>query len=977
MNWLQEKIAKLFRTKSAIRTHAKCAKHLTRLGVESLEDRQLMSASTLQIANAITHSAEYYSGITQKAYHDYLGRGPDAGGQAAWVGKLQEGLTDEKLEAKFLGSPEYIASHGGTGSNWVQGMYQDLLGRPAEPEGLDYWVNRLNGGADPASVAFGFAASAEREGQHVAFNYQHFLGRSPEADGLHYWVDQFVNHGQTNENLAASFLGSDEFLDHYAYSDVLWVRQTYQRLLDRAPNSTETTNWLQVLTQSQRPQSAYTPDEIRHAYQFDRIVFGNSKADGSGQTIAIVAAYNEPNIVADLHAFDLEFGLPDPVLQIVNQTGGAILPQVDPSGKWGNEIALDVEWSHAIAPGARILLVLATDNSSQSLYTSVDFARHQPGVSVVSMSFGSPSTSNFSPYDSIFSTPEGHNGVTFVAASGDEGVPLYPSTSPNVLSIGGTTLRMNGNGAIASEVAWSGSGGSMTGHSALVAYNADPATGFALYNSFNAANPWKTIGGTSAGAPQWAALIAVANEGRALHGDRLLGEGNSISSIISALPQSDFHDIVSGSNKIASSSAGFDLVTGRGSPIVNRLIADLALWAPESSAVLSFARDNFGNEYQLFQNGNLWQYYVDHWSMIDSNVACFTIGSDGQYLYWLKTDGDLYQEGYGVTSQIASNVSIFKVGSDAKYVFWLQNDGALWQEGYGSSSKIASNVTTFSLAADATYVFWRQSDGTNWKEGYGVTTLESIDGISITWSASRQYAFWLSSGSLYTWAQGSSVQQMATGVAGFILGSDNQYVFWLKNDGTLWQEGNGNTTQISNNVAMFTVGSDAKYVFWLQNDGALWQEGYGSSSKIASNVTSFSLAADATFVFWRQSDGTNWKEGYGVTTLESVDGTSIAWSVSRQYAFWLSSGSLYTWAQGSSVQQMATGVASFILGSDNQYVFWLKSDGTLWQEGYGSTSMITNGVVSFYLSADAQYIYFRRTDGTLWREGYGVFSRIS
>src|SRR5205807_609586 len=98
-------------------------------------------------------------------YRRYVGRAPDVAGLAYWVGQLQNGATDEQLEASFLGSAEYIRNHGGTGDAWVKGMYHDLLGRTPDQDGVSYWVDQLAHGADASLVALGFAASAEREGQ--------------------------------------------------------------------------------------------------------------------------------------------------------------------------------------------------------------------------------------------------------------------------------------------------------------------------------------------------------------------------------------------------------------------------------------------------------------------------------------------------------------------------------------------------------------------------------------------------------------------------------------------------------------------------------------------------------------------------------------------------------------------------------------------------------------------------------------------
>src|SRR5207244_12638818 len=113
-----------------------------------------------------------------------------------------------------------------------------------------------------------------------------------------------------------------------------------------------------------------TPTQIRHAYGFDQITFSNGtvKGDGSGETIAIVDAYDDPNIANDLHQFDVRFGLADPTFTKVNQSGGSTPPAAN--GGWASEIALDVEWSHAIAPKANILLVEASSATYTNLFAA-------------------------------------------------------------------------------------------------------------------------------------------------------------------------------------------------------------------------------------------------------------------------------------------------------------------------------------------------------------------------------------------------------------------------------------------------------------------------------------------------------------------------------------------------------------------------------------------------------------------------------
>ncbi len=324
--------------------------------------------------------------------------------------------------------------------------------------------------------------------------------------------------------------------------------------------------------------NTYSPAQIRHAYGFDQVAW-----NGAGQTIAIVDAYDAPTVSTDLEKFDRQFGLTDPKLTVAKMTSGGRSPAAN-SG-WAMEIALDVEWAHAIAPGANILLVEAVSASLNDLLSAVNYARNQSGVSVVSMSWGAGEFSSETSYDSFFTTPSGHGGVTFVASSGDDGAPAsWPSISTNVLSVGGTTLSLAGGG-YGSEKGWSGSGGGYsnyigepsyqrsvqtTGHRSNpdVAYDADPYSGFYVCQN----NSWYAVGGTSAGAPQWAALIAIANQGRAANGRAPL---STALQAVYSLAAGDFHDITTGSNGYKA-GAGYDAVTGRGSPIANAVVRDLA-----------------------------------------------------------------------------------------------------------------------------------------------------------------------------------------------------------------------------------------------------------------------------------------------------------------------------------------------------------------------------------------------------------------
>ena len=346
-----------------------------------------------------------------------------------------------------------------------------------------------------------------------------------------------------------------------------------------------------------------TPAMVRTAYGFDKIVFNSGgqaiAGDGSGQTIAIVTAYDDSRIVRDLHAFDAAFGLSNH-----DSTGRPALTKLIPAGSiaidrsWAQETALDVEWAHAIAPGAHILLVEASSSSLGDLLNAVDVARQQPGVVAVSMSWGGSEFPSETSLDPHMTTPAGHigggglpGGVTFVAASGDSASTSWPAVSPNVLSVGGTTLNVDSSGNRISETAWNGGGGGRAlfekNTNPTVAYNADPATGFAVYDSllFQGQRGWMQFGGTSTGTPQWAGLIAIADQGRTLIGKGSLDGATQTIPALFSHPHHDFFDIVTGSNGVNAAAVGYDLVTGLGSPKAWHVATDLLAPGASPAAV--------------------------------------------------------------------------------------------------------------------------------------------------------------------------------------------------------------------------------------------------------------------------------------------------------------------------------------------------------------------------------------------------------
>jgi hypothetical protein len=379
-----------------------------------------------------------------------------------------------------------------------------------------------------------------------------------------------------------------------------------------------------------------TPAMLRNAYGIGQINFTGAggatvAGDGNGQTIAIVEEGDDPTIAADLHTFDQFFGIPDPPsFQVVSQNN-VTTPDPDTVG----ETSLDVEWAHATAPGASIVVYDAAyepNDPTQSLlnlFQAMQQASQIPGVSVVTLSYGigeqdlASIGASQQSLDADFTTP----GVTFLASSGDYGIYSgvqgqveveYPAASPNVVAVGGTSVTLDAAGdypgtGSSGEVGWGdgtnsgNAGGSGGGTSAsdpepawqtgAVSSSVDPTGARAVpdvaldsgsiqpYDVFTstlsqstvsaAAVGWLGDAGTSASAPIWAGLIAIANQGRALQGAAPLTGSSQTLPALYSLPSADFHDITVGNNG-KPAGPGYDLVTGLGTPVANLLVPALA-----------------------------------------------------------------------------------------------------------------------------------------------------------------------------------------------------------------------------------------------------------------------------------------------------------------------------------------------------------------------------------------------------------------
>jgi subtilase family serine protease len=330
--------------------------------------------------------------------------------------------------------------------------------------------------------------------------------------------------------------------------------------------------------------SGYGPTQLRGAY-------GLTGSATGVPIIALVDAYDDPNAFADLNTYSTTYGLPTlatcpaspwpptaPCFRKVNESGGSTPPRAN-SG-WSLEISLDVQVAHAMCQNCVILLVEANSANYSDLMAGVDRARLL-GATAISNSYGGSESSGETSYDSHFNYP----GIAFTVSTGDNGYGVeYPSSSPYVTAVGGTTLTLSGTTYV-SEAAWvdGGSGCSkyepqpsfqtalkLAGCSkrmvADVAADADPNTGAAIYDSYgyNGQKGWFQVGGTSLASPLVAAVYALAGVPATAKANTLPYSLGNYSTTL--------HDVTTGDNGTCSpaylctAEAGYDGPTGLGSP---------------------------------------------------------------------------------------------------------------------------------------------------------------------------------------------------------------------------------------------------------------------------------------------------------------------------------------------------------------------------------------------------------------------------
>lgn len=302
---------------------------------------------------------------------------------------------------------------------------------------------------------------------------------------------------------------------------------------------------------------------------------------GGSNVIAIVDAFDYPTAENDLNVFSSQFGLPPCTM------ANGCFKKVYANGSkprtncgWAQEAALDIEWAHAMAPSAKIVLVEAASNSFTNLFKAVDVATSQVttggGKGEVSMSWGGTEFSSEASNDGHFQ----NTNVVYLASSGDTGgATIYPSVSPYVVSAGGTTIHRDGNGNFVSETGWSGSGGGPSKYETKLSYqnvpnadstqrsspdfsfDADPNSGVLVYDSTSCQglSGWLVFGGTSVASPSLAGIVNLAGH----FSSSSVAELTTI--YLNYSNSSDFRDILSGTAGSFTAGPGYDFVTGVGS----------------------------------------------------------------------------------------------------------------------------------------------------------------------------------------------------------------------------------------------------------------------------------------------------------------------------------------------------------------------------------------------------------------------------
>jgi subtilase family serine protease len=313
------------------------------------------------------------------------------------------------------------------------------------------------------------------------------------------------------------------------------------------------------------------PADLQSAYKLP------SATAGSGQTIAIVDAFDDPNAESDLATYRSNFGLSpcttaNGCFRKVNQNGGTAPPPSDVG--WAEEISLDIDMVSAVCPNCHILLVEATSNSFANLGAAVNRAATL-GASAISNSYGGSDAS-----DAVNGSFYNHPNIAVTASSGDAGFGVeYPASSQFVVAVGGTSLTRNSSARGWGETAWNGAGSGCSRFNTAIpsasSFNtgcarravadvsavANPNTGVAVFDTFGGVGGWLVFGGTSVSSPIIASVFGLAGNARSIDANDFPYQHST-----------SLFDVTSGSNgrcsptQLCTARTGWDGPTGLGTP---------------------------------------------------------------------------------------------------------------------------------------------------------------------------------------------------------------------------------------------------------------------------------------------------------------------------------------------------------------------------------------------------------------------------
>ncbi|MBV9390376.1 MAG: S8 family serine peptidase [Verrucomicrobia bacterium] len=657
----------------------------------------------------------------------------------------------------------------------------------------------------------------------------------------------------------------------------------------------------------------YTVSNILSAYNASGL-----GTTGAGQTIAIVIdTFPDPN---DLIAFWQINGVPQH-LSNIQKTQVVSGPLPAPSG----EETIDVEWSSSIAPEATIHVYAATDlyetDLDQAYQAIIDDLELNPTLGQMSLSY-SLGESFIGPdqmlTDDMYFTVLAANGVSIFAGSGDGGARpdengnvnnadpvqvVFPASDPNVISVGGTTLLLNPDGTVISEVAWSDGGGGISqfwsrpswqnapgapvvGYRMVpdVALNADPSTGF--YVQLNGQN--EVFGGTSVATPIWAGISALINQSRTNLG---LPKLYSFNQNLYPLAGTDcFRQITSGNNGYYSAGLGYNLCTGLGTPNVTALINALANSIPRGSIrlsppignVLSFSGDfnNDGKQDILWRNTETGEVII--WFMDGPSVSSVSRVGYASLDWKIVATADFDNSGY--SDILWENIN------DGSLVVWIMRGGAIANQIWHASPGFQYTITGVAdiYHTGEANIIWRninsgevfvwQSVGApfsfNSSGAVGVATLDwTLAGTADLFGDGNQELIWRNT---------NTGQVVAWRLAGFSIASQAP----LGNPSLNWQivatgNLNGSNTQgilwrnlIDGSIAAWSMQGFSVAGQWMSSPrSSYWQvKGLADVSGNHSSDILWSNIVTGEQVLWGLSN-------YGFYSIGSLGQTDPSWAI--------------------------------------------------------------------------------------------------